>query len=199
MSGPTKLLVALAPGGTAPPAPVGADRYVVSVLLPTDRPRPVGAIVEVVMVDPPAPGDLDELVRRMPELTGGLTALWVHERVKLDGERVSDVKAVYFAQRREQSTRAEFDRHWDTLHAPLALTHHIGMCRYVQNAVVTQAGELLPEVDGVAELWFPTMEDFRERLIDSPEGMEIIRRDIERFALPRGLPAHLMAEQASSG
>jgi len=65
-------------------------------------------------------------------------------------------------------------------HAPLALKHHPTLLRYVINiAEATPAGG--PEIDSLPALYFASLEDFRERLYDSPEGEEIIRRDVARF------------------
>ena len=63
---------------------------------------------------------------------------------------------------------------------PLALKHHPTMRSYVVNVVEGEpaAGA---EIDSIAELGFDSLEDYLERLYDSPEGHEIIRRDVEGF------------------
>jgi len=182
----------------------GIVRYAVSLLARTGRASRADAFIEAVFTDLPREGSLDEVLDRMPtfaDIAGTVTAFWVHERVKLDFERTwvdgtptPGVKAVYLAQRHPSLTRRLFDQHWDERHAPLALTHHVGMWRYVQNAVVAQAGDALPEIDGIAELWFPTVDDFDHHFIDSPAGLEVIRRDVAAFAVPDGPPVHLMTE-----
>ena len=38
-----------------------------------------------------------------------------------------------------------------------------------------------PEIDGIAELGFRSIEDMAARMYDSPEGTAIIRADVRRF------------------
>lgn len=60
-------------------------------------------------------------------------------------------------------------------HAPLAIAHHPTLRRYVINIA---GGE---ELDALPALYFDELDDYRERLYDSAEGQEIIRRDVEQF------------------
>jgi uncharacterized protein (TIGR02118 family) len=83
--------------------------------------------------------------------------------------------------RRPDLTVDEFERHWREVHGPLALTHHIGLSRYVQNLVLERLGPAHPAVDSFAELHFRTVDDFVHRLYDSPEGRRIIADDARNF------------------
>ena len=91
------------------------------------------------------------------------------------------IKMVSLVHRGEQISHAQFIRHWNENHAPLALRHHVGMCGYMQREVrkaYTPGGSA---VDGVAELSFRTRRDFDERLYDSDAGKAIIWDDVPRF------------------
>ena len=66
-------------------------------------------------------------------------------------------------------------------HVPIALDHHPNLRRYVVNVV---EGEMMAgprELDSIGELTFPTLEDYRERLYDSPAGERIVQADVGRF------------------
>jgi len=91
------------------------------------------------------------------------------------------VARISFVRRAPGLTRAEFARHWTEVHAPLAREHHPGICRYVQNVVVEPLTPGAPEVDGIAELGFASIQDLRERMYDSPEGRETIAADVRTF------------------
>jgi len=64
----------------------------------------------------------------------------------------------------------------------LALCHHVGMSRYVQNLVVERLGAAFDEVEFIAELYFPTVLDFVNDFYDSLEGRRIIAADAKLFA-----------------
>jgi uncharacterized protein (TIGR02118 family) len=72
--------------------------------------------------------------------------------------------------------------YWRDVHAPLAVRHHIGMARYVQNLVVGRLGAAVPDVDLIAELSFARTEDFLERFYDSADGRRTIAADAANFA-----------------
>jgi len=91
------------------------------------------------------------------------------------------ITRISFVRRARGLTREDFARHWTQVHAPLARTHHPGICRYVQNVVVHQLTPDAPAVDGIAELGFASIDDLRERMYDSPAGKEIIAADVREF------------------
>jgi hypothetical protein len=90
------------------------------------------------------------------------------------------LKIVFLCRRRPSLSREQYAAHVLDGHAPLALKHHPTLLRYVIN-LVEDASPGAPELDSLPALYFASLEDFRERLYDSPEGQEIIRRDVERF------------------
>jgi len=98
------------------------------------------------------------------------------------------VKLVICATRKEGFTFEEFDRYWRDKHGPLVrsvpeFTRHVR--KYVQCHVVKSAVPfgIAANYDGVAELWFDTIEEataaFRE-----PKYLEIIRPDELTFVDP---------------
>ena len=97
------------------------------------------------------------------------------------GQRSPGIKGVYLVNRVDSMTPAQFADHWRNNHGPLAVKHHVGAWKYVQNVVLTQLTSGGPACDGIAEIHFPTARDMRERFIDSPEGGKIISADVARF------------------
>jgi hypothetical protein len=90
------------------------------------------------------------------------------------------LKIIFLCRRRPDITREQYAAFVLEGHAPLALEHHPTLLRYVINiAEGTPPGG--PEIDSLPALYFASLEDFQERLYDSAEGREIIRRDVARF------------------
>jgi uncharacterized protein (TIGR02118 family) len=118
----------------------------------------------------------------------------VDERVQWDDGRAT-VARISFVRRAPGTAREEFAHHWTEVHTPLARAHHPGICRYVQNVVVERLTPNAPDVDGIAELGFASLGDFRERMYDSPEGREIIAADVRTF-LDVGAGWRMLARRA---
>jgi len=97
------------------------------------------------------------------------------------GTRSPGVKLVCPLVRRPDMMHAAFVDHWLSKHVELALRHHPAMIKYVTNVVDHRLADTAPELDGIAELHFPSAEATREGLFDGPEGERIIREDIARF------------------
>ncbi len=66
-------------------------------------------------------------------------------------------------------------------HGPLACRVHIGMTRYVQNYVEQALTPGAPAYNGVAMLYFPTLQDLEQRLYDTPQNAEVIAADVKSF------------------
>jgi hypothetical protein len=90
------------------------------------------------------------------------------------------VKLLFLCRRRPGLTRQEYARRVLEGHVPLALRHHPTLRRYAVN-IAEEAPAPVPPIDGIAALWFDSLADYTERLYDSPEGEEIVRRDVEGF------------------
>jgi uncharacterized protein (TIGR02118 family) len=93
------------------------------------------------------------------------------------GSRAAGVKMVCPLRRRPDLTHEQFVQHWQTVHVPLALTHHPHMSRYVTNIIDQRLSPESPEWDGFAEITI----DPSQPLFGSPEGERIVRDDISRF------------------
>jgi uncharacterized protein (TIGR02118 family) len=92
------------------------------------------------------------------------------------------VKLMYALRRRADLSRDEFQRYWHGQHAPLVRRHAaaLGIRRYVQvHTAYDEATRALPGVrgpmaepyDGVAELWWDSLDDLAARLA-TPAGIE---------------------------
>lgn len=90
------------------------------------------------------------------------------------------LKIMFLCRRRPDITREQYAAFVLEGHAPLALKHHPTLQRYVIN-IAEGAPPGGPEIDSLPALYFASLEDFRDRLYDSPEGQELIRRDVARF------------------
>jgi uncharacterized protein (TIGR02118 family) len=90
------------------------------------------------------------------------------------------VKLVFLCRRREGLTRPAYAERLLSGHVPLALRHHPTMRRYVVN-VVDEPDPSAPTPDSIGELWFDTLDDYRNRLYDSPEGERRIGADVRGF------------------
>ena len=97
------------------------------------------------------------------------------------GRRSVGVKLVCPIVRRGGMSHSDFVDHWLHRHVPLALAHHPGMTKYVTNVVDQRLGNAGPDLDGIAELHFPSAQALTAGMFDSPEGERIIRDDIARF------------------
>jgi len=90
------------------------------------------------------------------------------------------VKLVFLCRRRPEMTHAQYAAHLLERHVPLALRHHPTLRRYVVNIVESTRGPV-PALDSIGELWFDTLDDYRTRLYDSPEGERAIVADVASF------------------
>ncbi|MGH7806249.1 MAG: EthD family reductase [Candidatus Binatia bacterium] len=87
------------------------------------------------------------------------------------------MKLVFVCRRRENLSRTSYVERLLAGHVPLALRHHPTMRRYVVNVVEDETAAH----DSIGELWFDSLDDYRERLYDSPEGERIIAADVRTF------------------
>ncbi len=90
------------------------------------------------------------------------------------------VKLVFLCRRRPELTHERYIELLLGGHVPLALEHHPTLRHYVVNVVEGTRGPV-PPLDSIGELWFDSLEDYRERLYDSPEGARRIAADVARF------------------
>lgn len=75
------------------------------------------------------------------------------------------IKSISLLTRRPEISHEEFVRHWVEIHAPLA--HAVPrLQRYVQSHILAERTRadietLAVEIDGIAELWYESVEDLR--------------------------------------
>jgi uncharacterized protein (TIGR02118 family) len=92
--------------------------------------------------------------------------------------------------RRPGLSHSEADTHWRLSHVPLVRRHHPGVVAYHQLSVAhVIAG---PEYDGFAVCEFDSIEDFRDRFFDSPEGRAAILADVATLADPDRSPRRIV-------
>ncbi|MDH4146098.1 MAG: EthD family reductase, partial [Acidimicrobiia bacterium] len=106
-----------------------------------------------------------------------------------DGATTPGITATFAMVRRADLTHDAADGHWRDTHAPLALKHHVGMWGYTQCSIVEALTGSSAAYDGVALCQFATLEDFKERFFDGPEGVEAIRADVAKFSDVKASPS----------
>ena len=93
------------------------------------------------------------------------------------------IKSISLLGRKENLTHEEFVRHWIEIHAPLA--HAVPrLRRYVQSHIVEERfrPDIAPlgvPIDGIAELWFDSLEDMRAA--NASAEMKALHDDGARF------------------
>jgi uncharacterized protein (TIGR02118 family) len=90
------------------------------------------------------------------------------------------VKLIFFCRRRPDISRERYAELLLGGHVPLALRHHPAMQAYVVNLVEGNPAEG-EELDSIGELFFASLDDFRQRLYDSPAGRAVIEHDVAGF------------------
>jgi uncharacterized protein (TIGR02118 family) len=117
---------------------------------------------------------------------GALEVYRVEPRLQWDESRGDDVEVTQlsFVHRAATLDRDAFARHWSEVHAPLARVHHPTVVRYAQHVVLDVLTPGAPEVDGIAELTFRSLDACRNERYDSPEGKQIVQADVARFLAP---------------
>jgi len=92
------------------------------------------------------------------------------------------IKLIMCLTRRQDITREEFKEYWENKHGPFFMSNAdvMGAKKYVQSQTInSQLNEgmrasrnMLPEYDGVAEVWFESEEALMEGM-SSPEGQKL--------------------------
>lgn len=87
------------------------------------------------------------------------------------------IKQVCFVARRADVPRAEFERRY-AAHTDIARVHHPAVSRYVQNLVVEAHGDGAGAIEAISELWFDTVDDYRQRYYAGPGSPDLVRTDV---------------------
>jgi uncharacterized protein (TIGR02118 family) len=115
-------------------------------------------------------------------IAGALEVYRVESRLQWDESRGDvEVTQLSFVHRAAGLDRDAFARHWSEIHAPLARVHHPTVVRYAQHVVLDALTPGAPDVDGIAELTFVSLDACRNDRYDSPEGKRIVQADVARF------------------
>lgn len=108
------------------------------------------------------------------------------------------IKTIGLMCRKEGITPDEFRRHYEDIHAPLALNLLPMIKGYVRNHVVEVPGGVHPGMDCITEFWFDSVEDALEvvEFVDSPPG-HAIREDEQTFIDSSKTISYLVEERVS--
>lgn len=92
------------------------------------------------------------------------------------------VKLIELIKRKGGLTHEEFLRYWEEKHGPLVTKIVPGLKRYIQNHPVKLPGGREPPIDGIAELWYDNLKDWRmsaDWLLG--EGGKVLLDDAKNF------------------
>lgn len=108
--------------------------------------------------------------------------IWGYDAKTLGGSMVKVIVAIV---RRQGISVQAFHEHWRGPHARLVAACPASrqyIRRYIQCHTIPGQGELEdPEFDGVAELWFDSIDD-KDRFFTDPDYIRDVRPDEARFA-----------------
>lgn len=126
-------------------------------------------------------GDLRGMGARVFDYLISETVQWNRTPRPSPGERTSGVKMLVFTRRNESLSNKEVETMWRR-HSILAAKYHAAASSYVQDGVIAALTPGAPVVHGLAELFFPTVEDLEERFYGGTvEGEEAIYADAGPF------------------
>jgi len=93
------------------------------------------------------------------------------------------VKAIALIKRKPGLSREEFRKHYEEVHAPMALKYLPSFKRYVRNYVITPPGGEEPEFDCITEIWYDDMQGYQESLgFYGTDAGRILREDDESIS-----------------
>ena len=93
------------------------------------------------------------------------------------------IKTIAMIKRKADLSREEFVKHYEEVHAPLALKHLPMIKQYVRNHLVEIPGmEGGPDFDCITEIWMDSLEDAMElfQFVQSDEG-QVVRDDEDKL------------------
>ena len=106
------------------------------------------------------------------------------------------VKAITLIKRKAGISREEFVKHYEEVHAPLALKH-FSFRRYVRNHIIPSGVEE-PAFDCITEVWFDDMAKYHVGInFWQSEAGQVIRDDEESF-MDRSKMVYFLVEEKVS-
>jgi hypothetical protein len=125
-----------------------------------------------------------------PDLPAGLVAIAVQEHLGWDyqrswpvGSATPGLKQLSFIHKGRGVSDEDFQRRYRA-HVPEARRHMPGLWKYVQNLMDPLPSDRA-EPYGVSELWFASVDDFRERYWASPESQPEEHAEVSQFLSSR--------------
>jgi len=111
---------------------------------------------------------------------------------------VNVIKSVALLKRKESISHEEFVRHYEEVHAPLALRCFPTIKKYVRNHIVMSLSGEEPGFDCITEFWFDTMED-AQAIVEAleTEAGKAIREDEQTFLDTSKTVAFLVDERVT--
>ena len=111
------------------------------------------------------------------------------------------IKSMTLIKRKPGLSREEFVRHYEEVHAPLALKHFPTFKRYVRNYIITPPGVEGPDFDCITEIWFDNTEGAKA-VTDAlgeykTEIGQVFRDDEEKFMDRSSRVSFLVEEKVS--
>ena len=97
------------------------------------------------------------------------------------GEMSPGVKLYCFVRRKPDISHDEYSAHWRENHGPLAVARQPGFWHYIQNHVAESLTDSTPDVDGLGELHYKSVQAIVTETYDSEEGQQLIWEDTLRF------------------
>jgi len=108
------------------------------------------------------------------------------------------IKAIALVKRKSGLSHEEFQRHYEEVHAPLAMKYLLTIKRYVRNYVIAPGGAREPEFDCVTEFWYENMGGLQAaRDLLRSEAGRVIREDEESFIDRSKVVSFLVEEKAT--
>jgi len=109
------------------------------------------------------------------------------------------IKTIALINRKEGISREEFARHYEEVHAPLALKYLKSIRHYARNHIVSALVEAKLPFDCVSQFWFETIEDAMkvQEFSQSEEGQ--VLRDDEVTFLDNDKTLSFLVDERSSG
>ena len=110
------------------------------------------------------------------------------------------IKSIAFIKRKPGISAEEFRRHYEEVHAPLALRFFDGLFeRYVRNYVTAALGEAPPEFDAISEFWLRDEAALaRIAELNASEAARVLREDEACFMDVARTVTYMVDERVSA-